>query len=257
MQVYAEVVVLINFLVDFLLLLGAGRLSGLPVKPGRAALGALLGGLYALACLLPGFSFLGNVLWGLVFLAGMVAVAYGIHIHALRQGLLFFLLSMALGGLASGIGGGSFWVLLLTGAGLWLLCRLGFGGGKPGERYLPVRVSHRGKELALTALVDTGNTLTDPVSGCPVLVADSRTALQLLGLEEAQLKNPLQTLTRVGIPGLRLIPYHAVGTGGGFLLGIRPEKLICDGQEMQMVLAFAPDRIGENKVFNALAGGVL
>ena len=60
MAVYLDLVMLLNFLVDYLLLLGTNRLSGSPMTPGRCALAAVLGSVYAGACLLPGFRFLGN-----------------------------------------------------------------------------------------------------------------------------------------------------------------------------------------------------
>ena len=37
MAVYLDLVVLLNYLVDFLLLLGTNRLSGFPLAPGRCA----------------------------------------------------------------------------------------------------------------------------------------------------------------------------------------------------------------------------
>ena len=56
MAVYLDLAVALNYLVDFLLLMGTDRLSGHPASPGRSALGALLGAVYAGACLIPGFS---------------------------------------------------------------------------------------------------------------------------------------------------------------------------------------------------------
>ena len=43
MAVYLDLVMLLNFLVDYLLLLGTNRLSGSPMTPGRCALAAVLG----------------------------------------------------------------------------------------------------------------------------------------------------------------------------------------------------------------------
>ncbi len=257
MQVYADLVFLINFLVDFLLLYGTNKLSGFPGRAGQAALGAALGGAYAFACLLPGFFFLANGFWRLVSLALVAWIAFGTGTSALRRGILFFLLSMALGGLAMGLGSGTVWTLVLAAAGLWLLCLVGFGRGNAAARYLNIQITYRGRQVHLTALADTGNTLKDPVSGLPVLVADARAARQLLGLEEEQLKDPMQTLAQGTVPGLRLIPYHAVGTPGGFLLGLRPDRLLCNGKAADMVVAFAPHLIGENQVFHALAGGMV
>ncbi len=60
MYLYLDVVAILNFLVDFLLILGTNRLTGFPPEYWRSAAAAGLGGVYGAACLLPGFSFLGN-----------------------------------------------------------------------------------------------------------------------------------------------------------------------------------------------------
>ncbi len=255
MIVYAELVMLINFLVDLLLLIGTNQLAGFPGNGKRIFLAAALGGLYAGACLLPGFSFLSNGLWQLVSLAGMTGIAFGISKSALRRGILFFLLSMALGGLATGLGSRTLWTIVLAAAGLWLMCLLGFGGGSAGDRYLPISVTCGEKTIRLTALVDTGNTLKDPISGRQVLVADHRAAAGLLGLTGAQLVNPLQTM--VSHPGLRLIPYRTVGKSAGMLLAVQPDTITVEGKPVHMLLAFAPEEIGRNQAFDALAGGAL
>ena len=49
MKIYLDLVVILNFLVDFLLLLGTNRLSGFPASPLRAAAAAALGALLATA----------------------------------------------------------------------------------------------------------------------------------------------------------------------------------------------------------------
>ena len=56
--IYVDTLFLLNALVDYLLLLCAARLAGEPLKRLRFALGAVLGGGYAVAIFLPGLGFL-------------------------------------------------------------------------------------------------------------------------------------------------------------------------------------------------------
>lgn len=56
--VYIDALFLLNFVVDYLLLLCAGRLAGEVLHRGRLALGAALAGAYAAAVFLPGMGFL-------------------------------------------------------------------------------------------------------------------------------------------------------------------------------------------------------
>ena len=60
---YLDLAVLLNTAVDFLLLMGTNTLSGFPPNLKRTAAAAALGGAYGGIGLLPGFSFLGGVLW--------------------------------------------------------------------------------------------------------------------------------------------------------------------------------------------------
>ena len=52
--IYIDTLFLLNTLVDYLLLLASARVAGEPLRRGRFALGAVLGGLYACAIFLPG-----------------------------------------------------------------------------------------------------------------------------------------------------------------------------------------------------------
>ena len=54
--IYLDELFLLNFVVDYLLLLAAGRLSGEILRRGWLALGAAIGAAYAAAAVLPGRS---------------------------------------------------------------------------------------------------------------------------------------------------------------------------------------------------------
>ena len=60
--IYVDTLFLLNTMVDYLLLLASARLAGEPLARLRFALGAVLGGLYAVAIFLPGMGFLARPL---------------------------------------------------------------------------------------------------------------------------------------------------------------------------------------------------
>jgi hypothetical protein len=91
MAVYLDLVMVLNFLVDFLLFLGTNRLSGFPAEGWRCAGASLLGAVYSGACLLPGFRFLGNLLWHCVSLGLMGILAFGWEAGALKRSGIFLL----------------------------------------------------------------------------------------------------------------------------------------------------------------------
>lgn len=137
LKIYLDLVVILNFLVDFLLLLGTNRLSGFPASPLRAAAAAALGAVYSGVCMMPRMRFLGGLLWRIVSLAGMAVIAFGWDKSAWKRSGVFVLLSMALGGASLSIGHGNFLTLLLTAGGVWALCIVAFGGRVGGQRVHP------------------------------------------------------------------------------------------------------------------------
>lgn len=252
MEIYLDLLVILNFLVDFLLLLGTNRLSGFPLDPGRCALAAALGSLYSGLCLLKGFYFLGNILWRLVCLGLMGSLAFGWNWGAWKRTGVFLLLSLALGGMAVSLGRQDFLALVLGAGGIWLLCRVAFGEKIGGREYLPLEL-HWGENRAnIVALRDSGNTLRDPVTGEGVVIIDRRTAESLTGLTRQQLQSPVETLAAGPIPGLRLIPYRAVGQGAGMLLALRLPQVKLGSRWQSTLVAFSPEGLGENGGFQAL-----
>lgn len=252
MRAYMNGVFLLNFLVDIFLLLAATRLCGYPAKLYRVVLGGLLGGVHSVCCLLPGFSFLGNILWRVVSLCLIAAAAYGISMSGARRGMIFAFLSLALGGAVMGLDKGGIIEIVSAAGIISLLCFFGFRGRVGATRYLPVELSYGEKYVRITALQDTGNTLRDPITGRQVLVVGADVAEALTGLTRQQLGAPVES---VGVlPGLRLIPYRSVG-GSSFLLAMRLPKVKIGIHQGSTLVAFAPDFLCPEGTYQALTGG--
>lgn len=253
MTVYLDLVLGLNFAVDFLLLLGTNRLCGFPAGTLRAAGAAALGAAYGAACMVPRFSFLGSSLWRLVFLGLVGVIAFGLNRSAWKRTGIFVLLSMAMGGVALGLNKSGFAGLILSAISVWILSRIGFGGRVGEKEYIPITVREGDTSVSVIALKDTGNSLRDPISGAQVLILGPREAEKLLQLSQEQLSHPLETL--ISRPGLRLIPYNAVGQPAGMLLAKRFSNVKLGQQRCSAVIAFAPSLIGTGQVYQALAGG--
>ena len=106
--VYLDRVWALNTAVDYLLLLGTARLSGLPLRRGWLLLWAAAGGAYAAAVFLPGAALLGHPLCRL---AVGLAMALGAFRGSWRQAALFFLLAGGLAGVVLALGLMGFWGL--------------------------------------------------------------------------------------------------------------------------------------------------
>lgn len=278
-MVYVDSVFVLNALMDYLLLASTARLSGISLRRGRCLMAAALGGAYAAAVFLPGCAALAA--WPVKLLAGigMAAAAFGGCGKFFRLTLLLFVVScgfagcvLALGLLSGGIPAvnGVFYtdvdlrVLLIAAGAAYVTLSVVFrAGARHGLRGLlvPAVIAFRGRQTALTALCDTGNTLLDPNTGRPMLVASGR---QLSGLWPAELReflteqalrSPADVLGRLNRSGarFRLIPYSAVGVNGGLLLAFRSDWAKIGGKRYEdLLVALSPTELGEG--FTALWG---
>ena len=251
MQKYIVLGVVLNFAVNFMLILAASRLTGFECSVLRGMTGASVSVLYAAACTAPRLLFLQSRLWYMVSLAVVSLFAFGVERSTLRRGVVFCLLRLALDALADGTD--TYFDLIWAG-GLSLVCLFGLRGGM-WQRYVPVALYYGQQAVSLTAMHDTGNTLLDPVTGQPVLVVGADVAHQLTGLTKQQLSQPVETMG--AFPGLRLIPYKTVGKSGEFLLALRIKNAKIGERTTDTLVAFAPEELDGSGMYQALIGGMV
>ena len=264
--IYADTLVLWNAAVDYLLLLAAGKLCALPLRRWRMALGALWGGVYALlAAVHPAFW----TLWTAKLAAGALAVliGFGAERRTPRALFAFYAMAACFGGAARflsslrGLPEGAqpdARVLLLSFALCYAAAALVFRrtGRERRETLRAVTLSRRGRTLTLRALEDSGNALTDPLSGDGVLVADAD-ALAPLFDDPAPLRldapEALARLEGEQGRGLRLLPCACVTAGRGLLLCFRPESVSVDGETRRdLLVAVSPNRLSPEGRYDAI-----
>ena len=279
MAVYVDMVFLFNCFTDALALYITARLSGLPVRRRRLLAASLAGGTYAVLCALPGMAPAASLLPQTATAAGMVWLCFGRRRDFLRQFLLFFLLSCTMGGaliaacrlLEQAESGWQLlaaldWrVFLLAGGTCFAVLSVVFRGearhAAAGQLYR-CEIERQGRRVGLTALLDTGHTLTDPVTGREVLTAHwealeplwtDRERCVLARLEETGAAACLASLGPGS--GFRALPYRAVGIGGGLLMCFRADRAAVDGRELgEVTIALSPTAVSEGGAA-ALWGG--
>ena len=98
MTVYADVLFAINAAINYLLLRGSAAIGGIPFQRFRLLAAASLGGLYAVAAILPGMEYASGFFCQSLCAALMLLAAFGWKRSTVRQGLFFFALSFAFSG---------------------------------------------------------------------------------------------------------------------------------------------------------------
>jgi len=279
---YLDALFVLNLGVNYLLLLSTAKIGAVHILRRRILLGALFGAVYAVLAFLPQFGFLLPAPMRIVSGASMVLIAFGSKRGLLRIGLIFFAVSAAFGGavFALSLFGGSpsptgqlflpinLRMLLITFAICYFVMKLVFSrlGRDVGGKLLQIEISRRGQTVTCTGLLDTGHSLTDPITGAPVLVVETEAILSLFSAEAAVLlknaQSPVDLLRDLDKTpdekSFYLIPYTSVGISHGFLLAFRPDSLRIDGRDSPSVsIALSPTRLSDGGRYSALIGGGL
>lgn len=247
-EVYVDSLFLINFCMN-LLCLKLVSLSCLKEEKrwGRLLLGAALGTvIYLSLFLLPGGAGLRMALGGILSGCAMLFTAFPIrsleafvkmegrlllYSMAVGGGLLFFmrLFKAARGRMASVFG------ILGVGFLLYLMfARFLSSKRKDSARLYEAVLIRKERSAAVLALLDSGNSLREPISGKPVCIVEEEILEKLWEPEEIQ--------------GFRAIPYHSVGCSKGILRGFLLPTLLVETEE---------GRASFTEVYVAAAGEVL
>ena len=93
--VYLDSFLLINFLLNFLLLLSCAKLSGVASHKWRFAFASLLGAVYAALAFFPGWQCTTHPIYKLCVAVLMLLISFGMTTHLLRIGAVFLAISCA------------------------------------------------------------------------------------------------------------------------------------------------------------------
>ncbi|MBQ7926333.1 MAG: sigma-E processing peptidase SpoIIGA [Lachnospiraceae bacterium] len=244
-EVYLDSIFLVSFVIHLYLLLLIRRSLQMEGRWAGILLGAGIGGVGAV---LP--FFIGGNIWvktGLCVLIStvlMIGVAFPVKnlksLVAVGERLL--LCSFFMGGGFLFILNAFPWLRKITmslmgvlGLGGVLYLLFSAGGKRMWGRQVDCRVKLiRGAEsVTIQAFVDTGNGLTEPISGKPVSVVE---------------ESILRGLWPDELPAARVIPYHAIGTKRGYMMGyLIPEiRIELGGVErsfQEVYIAAAPEKL--------------
>jgi len=98
-----------------------------------------------------------------------------------------------------------------------------------------VTISLNNKKVNIIALIDTGNSLKEPISQKPVIIAEYNAVESILPdrLKKLYLENKEFDLNTIGKVmeeirdevKLRLIPYKSIGNENGILIGFKPDSI--------------------------------
>ncbi len=237
--IYADILVVINIIVNYLLLRTSAAISGCNFKPLRFLLAAGAGGIFSLMIFVENINSVLNLLIKILFLIFMVLIAFGTKSAKsfLKCCGAFFLANFAFAGIMlcltvavspgvalykNGVVYFDINILTLTITSvicygvLSLISR--FTKSKvPQKNIFPIRITYGGKTVEGKALLDTGNTLCDCFSGKPAIITE-KDFISLL-CENTELTE---------MKSFRLIPFTTIKNGGALPAFLADKTAIMD-----------------------------
>lgn len=275
--IYVDQLFFLNFIANYLILLGTGRITGAVLHRLRIAAGAAAGGIYAVLMLLPFATWIGSWICKLVVGILIVLIAYGGEQRLLKNMISFFCASAGLAGLIIAVE----WfgktalsiqnevlysdfdlrLLILIFVVCYFLMSLFFrrAGRHTIQETVQLSVYLYNTMIKLTALLDSGHTLTDPTTNQPVIVANAELLRSFLP-DGINLSDPVESLKKCrnsGLTNVRLIPYRAIGIECGMLLALRAEKVLSNDRNLGgLLIALSPTPVDDGSGHDALIGGI-
>jgi stage II sporulation protein GA (sporulation sigma-E factor processing peptidase) len=279
--VYADILLALNFFCDFFLLWTSGRILRRRINLLRISLAAIAGALYGLVVIFPACAWMAHpfCLFVISLILLRIAYAWDEPRSFLRLAGVFYLTAFAMAGAAlagerlleqNGIilapmqtlkAGSLFFAIfiaIILGQRGWATLRRNW---HKDDFRLNIEIKVAGHSCRMSALLDTGNDLREPISGLPVLVADYQALRPLLpeylrsAIENSANHDPTLILRELFEKGktawlkkLRLVPFTSIGEQNGLLLGFRPDMLIFEGagkkQTNQAIICIYPKNLG-------------
>ncbi|MCH5185812.1 MAG: sigma-E processing peptidase SpoIIGA [Oscillospiraceae bacterium] len=258
MTVYIDSLFLINAAMDFLLIIITLKIRKRSFRLRRAVFASFAGGAFAAGIFFCPAKFPAAAV-GLLFPALMLRAAYKPSSvpEFLKTLLIFYLSSCCMAGAGllfffSGksngfVKNGIFYMrlppgtLVLSASVLYmLLSAAGYMLNALKKKHIvTLSVTHRSKRLTLTALEDSGNFLTEPISGKPVIVAD-KNILYIDGTET-----------------LFAVPFHSLGCEKGIIYAFKPERIEYKNMRRDALIGIYDGKLSPSGEYNALMGNLI
>ncbi len=264
-----DVLIFLNTLVDYFLLLATAKITGEKTTTYRTVLAAFIGGVSSIYIYLPQQKIIVEFLYksAVAFLLSLVCYKLSSVKKYLKNVAVFLIVSCAYGGIMFAL-----WAVFkpfgmvinnsvvylnisplmlvifsTTGYIVFILCFKIFKNSSPLAARCEISVTANGREMTLSAIADTGNSLEDIFSDSEIIIADKSKVAYLFGDIDYLENNKYAHL-------YRLLPCSTV-SGYSSLEGFRCEKALVECGDKKILLKkpiLAISKVPLNEDYNAI-----
>lgn len=291
MYVYAEYILIENIIINFIILYVTKMVTRTKTSKLRLFIASLVGSIYTLVVFFPSLQFMGKFIikFSISILMIIIALNPERFNFFLKQISSFYMVSFVFAGTVIGI----FYILNNN----FILTRFSFTDSYELIKFLTigialaiiliryilkyhktkmdkenfltnVSISLNNKSVNLITLIDTGNSLKEPISQKPVIIAEYNALKSILpkSLEKIYLEKKeldLNSITKImenieDKIGLRLIPFKSLGSDNGILIGFKPDSInvYLDNETKkikdEIIVAIYNDKLAQDEQYNGL-----
>ncbi|MCL2837536.1 MAG: sigma-E processing peptidase SpoIIGA [Oscillospiraceae bacterium] len=294
--IYIDVLFLLNFFINSIILYATSKVAKRDVNLLFLSLGAAIGALYACVMFLDITAITATILGRLIFSILLVMLTFrAVNWRTVAKlTAIFYMTSFAFGGTVFGIlfltrasttlgmvvSNGEVYLNIPIGILMFGICAAYTGvvvytkivrRKFENERLIvDVKINIKSEEIVTKALIDTGSELVEPVSKKPVIVVEYDVLMGLLPENVADLYNHTADFdceilvdiieSNLGDYKFCLIPFAALGTKSGMMLGIIPDKIEFLGRKQPQtscVIGICAEKLSSDDAFFALTHATL
>lgn len=258
MTIYIDIIFLENLFMNIIILFATGIILKTKLKITRICIASAIGALYAILMYIYEMQIYSNFCLKFVLSIAIVEMAYNPRTLKifLKYLIIFYLTSFTFGGVAFAliyfvnpkkivfnngelIGIYPVKMILIGGIIGFILIIISFKNIRKkftkGDMFCTIKITVDKTSKCLTAIIDTGNFLKDPISKAPVIVVNMENLRDILPLNILENIKEIINGEDINIGGyakkIRLIPFSSLGRNNGLLLGVKADDVIVNYQE--------------------------
>ncbi|MDI3476604.1 MAG: hypothetical protein PWQ59_129 [Thermoanaerobacterium sp.] len=277
---YVDVVFLENLIINYIILYLTKRFSKSEARNIYLFFSSLLGALYVILI----FFSLPNIIYSLPFkiiisiLMIIITFGYKKLYEFIKIMSIFYLISFIVGGAAFAL----IYLVnfdlkqIIIGALFISILLIYIGWGHISKKNLEsdiihvVQININNIKKDVKAILDTGNTLHDPLSSYPVVIVEYSALKDLLpeGVKNLFDRGNINDIFEIPkvvdddrwLKRFRLVPYNSIGTDSGMMVGFIPDNLIIDDNKKSfknVIIGIYLKRLNTTGDYEALIGSEL